>query len=66
MSKRLPATPAPGFLETFCTEFDQLFSKRNQRDVFRQYLAHLLLPSERNKTLTGLANRGYLPIPAKR
>lgn len=56
MSKRLPATPAPGFLETFCAEFDPFFSKRNQRDAFRQYLAHLLLPSERNKTLTGLAN----------
>jgi SRSO17 transposase len=56
MSKRRAATPAPGLLETFCAEFDPLFSKRNQRDVFRQYLAHLLLPSERNKTLTGLAN----------
>ena len=56
MSKRLPATPAPGLLETFCAEFDPLFSKRNQRDTFRHYLAHLLLPNERNKTLTGLAN----------
>ena len=56
MSKRLPATPAPGTLETYCAEFDHLFSKRNQRDTFRQYLANLLLPSERNKTLTALAN----------
>lgn len=56
MSKRRPATPAPGLLEAFATNFDLLFSKRNQRDAFRQYLANLLLPSERNKTLTALAN----------
>ena len=56
MSKRRAATPAPGLLETFCAQFDPLFSKRNQRDAFRQYLANLLLPTERNKTLTGLAN----------
>ena len=56
MSKRLPATPAPGLLEQFSAEFDPLFSKRNQREAFRQYLANLLLPNERNKTLTALAN----------
>ena len=56
MSKRLPATAAPGLLESFAATFDPLFSKRNQRDAFRQYLANLLLPSERNKTLTALAN----------
>jgi SRSO17 transposase len=36
--------------------FDPLFSKLNQRAAFRQYLAGLLLPTERNKTLTALAN----------
>jgi hypothetical protein len=56
MSKRLPATAAPGLLELFSAAFDPLFSKRNQRDAFRQYLANLLLPTERNKTLTALAN----------
>src|SRR5437763_13727934 len=56
MSKRLPATAAPGLLEPFSAAFDPLFSKRNQRDTFRQYLANLLLPTERNKTLTALAN----------
>jgi len=56
MKKRLPATAAPGLLEPFSAAFDPLFSKRNQRDVFRQYMANLLLPTERNKTLTALAN----------
>lgn len=56
MSKRLPVTPAPGPLEAFARTFDALFSKRNQRELFRRYLEGLLLPSERNKTLTGLAN----------
>jgi SRSO17 transposase len=56
MSKRLPATAAPGLLELFSAAFAPLFSKRNQRDAFRQDLANLLLPTERNKTLTALAN----------
>ncbi len=56
MSKRLPVTPAPGPLEAFAQAFDELFSKRNQREAFRRYLEGLLLSSERNKTLTGLAN----------
>ncbi len=56
MSQRLPVTPAPGPLEAFASAFDELFGKRNQRESFRRYLEGLLLPSERNKTLTGLAN----------
>ena len=36
--------------------FDPLFAKLNQRESFRRYLEGLLLPAERNKTLTGLAN----------
>ncbi len=56
MSKRLPATPAPGPLEAYIVPFDPLFAQRNQRAAFRQYLAGLLLPTERNKTLTALAN----------
>jgi len=43
-------------LEAYAQRFDDLFSKVNQRDAFRQYLAGLLLPTERNKTLTALAN----------
>lgn len=56
MSRRLAVEAAPGALETFTKSFDDLFERRNQRDSFRRYLEGLLLPSERNKTLTGLAN----------
>ena len=35
--------------------FDELFGKSNQREGLRRYLEGLLLPTERNKTLTGLA-----------
>jgi SRSO17 transposase len=56
MTPRRPVTPAPGPLETYCQQFDALFSKSNQRDGFRRYLEGLLLPQERNKTLTALAN----------
>ncbi len=56
MTKRKPARPAPGPLEGYATHFDLLFGKRNQRDAFRRYLEGLLLPAERNKTLTALAN----------
>ena len=56
MTHRQPGTPAPGPLEPYCQQFDTLFSQRNQRDSFRRYLEGLLLPQERNKTLTALAN----------
>jgi hypothetical protein len=56
MTRRLPVPPAPGPLETYCQQFDPLFRQHNQRDRFRRYLEGLLLPAERNKTLTALAN----------
>jgi len=56
MTERLPATPAPGPLEEYAQVFDILFAKRSQRESFRRCLEGLLLPMERNKTLTGLAN----------
>ena len=56
MTQRREATPAPGLLEAFAHVFDPLFSKLNQRESFRRYLEGVLLPAERNKTLTGLAN----------
>jgi SRSO17 transposase len=56
MTRRLPVTPAPGPLEDYCQQFDPLFAQRNQRDGLRRYLEGLLLPVERNKTLTALAN----------
>ena len=56
MTKRLPATSAPGPLEDYATRFDDLFTTLAQRQAFRRYLEGLLLPTERNKTLTTLAN----------
>jgi SRSO17 transposase len=56
MTQRQAAAPAPAPLEAYAEQFDDLFSKVNQRDAFRRYLAGLLLPAERNKTLTALAN----------
>jgi SRSO17 transposase len=56
MTEHLPTVPAPGSLEAFAQTFDDLFAKRSQREGFRRYLEGLLLPMERNKTLTGLAN----------
>src|SRR5512142_1141544 len=56
MTKRQEATAAPVPLEEYAQHFDDLFRKRNQREGFRHYLQGLLVPTERNKTLTGLAN----------
>lgn len=56
MTHRLPVPSAPGPLEAYCQQFDPLFRQHNQRDRFRCYLEGLLLPTERNKTLTALAN----------
>ncbi len=56
MSKRKETTRAPEPLEEYIRPFDTLFEKWNQRESFRRYLEGLLLPTERNKTLTGLAN----------
>ncbi len=56
MRTRLPVTPAPDPLEAYIQQFDPLFTTRNQREAFRRYLEGLLLPTERNKTLTALAN----------
>jgi hypothetical protein len=60
MSARLPAPPAPGPLEDYTAQFDPLFASLAQRCCFREYLQGLLLPRERNKTLTALA--GAEPI----
>jgi len=56
MSDRLPITAAPGPLEEFAGAFDDLLERRSQRAALRRYLEGLLLPAERNKTLTALAN----------
>lgn len=56
MTKRRTTASAPEPLEAYASHFDELFGKSNQREAFRWYLEGLLLPSERNKTLTGLVN----------
>jgi SRSO17 transposase len=56
MTKRSPVSPAPGPLEDYARCFDDLSGSRVQRHSFRRYLEGLLLPAERNKTLTALAN----------
>ena len=56
MTQRLPVVPAPGPLEAYVQHFDELFGSRAQRAGVRRYLEGLLLPAERNKTLTALAN----------
>ena len=55
MTNRYPVSPAPGPLENYAESFDDLFGARAQRRAFRRYLEGLLLPAERNKTLTALA-----------
>lgn len=70
MSKRLPCPPAPGPLEDYAARFDELFGTLAQRRGFREYLQGLLLPRDRNKTLTALANTepivGAQAAPAQR
>src|SRR5215467_10270947 len=56
MTNRIEIAQAPAPLEAYAKHFDPLFGKSNQREGFRHYLEGLLLPSERNKTLTGLVN----------
>ena len=60
MTQRIACPPAPGPLEAYAEHFDALFDTLAQRRSFREYLQGLLLPRERNKTLTALA--GVEPI----
>src|SRR5438045_9604612 len=55
MTKPVPCLPAPGPLEEYAARFDDLFTRVAQRRGFREYLAGLLAPRDRNKTLTALA-----------
>src|SRR5437879_9111908 len=55
MSQRLPAPPAPGPLEDYAARFDPLFGDVAQRRGFREYVQGLLLPRDRNKTITAVA-----------
>lgn len=55
MTARRPCPPAPGPLEDYAKLFDPLFHSLAQRRCFRTYLAGLLAPRDRPKTLTALA-----------
>ncbi|GGY34868.1 hypothetical protein GCM10010299_46770 [Streptomyces tanashiensis] len=52
MTGRVPCPPAPGPLEGCAARFDDLFRSLAQWRGFREYLTGLLLPRDRNKTLT--------------
>jgi hypothetical protein len=56
MTTRRPCPPAPGPLEDYATQFDPLLASVAQRRGLRGYLQGLLLPRDRNKTLTALAD----------
>lgn len=55
MTARRPCPAAPGPLEDYAVQFDSLFHSLAQRRCFRTYLAGLLAPRDRAKTLTALA-----------
>ena len=55
MTARRPCPAAPGPLEEYAARFGDLFTRVAQRRGFREYLAGLLAPRDRNKTLTALA-----------
>jgi hypothetical protein len=60
VTKRLSCPAAPGPLEDYAAQFDPLFARLAQRRGLRAYLEGLLLPRDRNKTMTALA--GAEPI----
>ena len=70
MTRRVPCPPAPGLLEEYAAQFDNVLPNVAQRRALRSYLHGLLLPRERNKTLTGLAGTepvlGAQAAPAQR
>src|SRR6201984_862086 len=55
MTRRVPCPAAPGPLEGYAARFDDLFGSLARRRGFRESLAGLLAPRDRNKTLTALA-----------
>ena len=56
MTSRRPCPPAPGPLEDYAQRVDPLLASVAQRRGLRDYLQGLLLPRDRNKTLTALAD----------
>ena len=54
-TSRKPTAPTAEAIDLFCGHFDDLFARLAERTAVRHYLIGLLLPRERNKTLTELA-----------
>jgi len=54
MTPRKPCPTVPRPLEEYAQHFDDVFGQLAQRRSFREYLLGLLLPRDRNKTLTAL------------
>src|SRR5262245_65580924 len=51
---RKPTPPTTAAIDQFCSHFDPLFARYEERRALRQYLIGLLLPREHNKTLVEL------------
>jgi hypothetical protein len=47
--------PTTEAIDQFCSHFDSLFGRSEEREAVRQYLIGLLLPREHNKTIVELA-----------
>jgi|SRR5882724_5299519 len=58
MTRRRPGPAAPGPLGEYAARFDDLLGRLAQRRGFREYLAGLWEPRDRNKTLIALAGGG--------
>ncbi len=61
MTRRVFVEPSSGPLEVYAVRLDGPFGAVAQRRGFRRYLEGLLLPAERNKTLTALADTEPVP-----
>jgi SRSO17 transposase len=48
--------PTTEAIDQFCSQFDDLFGRSEERQAVRQYLIGLLLPREHNKTIVELAS----------
>jgi hypothetical protein len=64
MTSRRPCPPAPGPLEAYAANFDQLLRRLLRRHGFRDHLIGLLTPHERTstKTLTALPASNRLTV----
>src|SRR5262245_48304635 len=51
---RKPTPPTTTAIDQFCSHFDELFARYEERRALRQYLIGLRLPREHNKTLVEL------------